>query len=88
MALITASLGPLTLWEIPEEYLSISDHELNLLQWEDLRQNQDQSKPAINAEWNIQALLEDEDLLLIAKEEWEKKALVALISHCQIAKTI
>ena len=72
MALTTASLRPFTLWEIPKEYLSVSDHELILLQWEDLRQDQDQSKPAINTGWNIQALLEDEDLLLVAKEEWEK----------------
>ena len=74
LALTTASLGPLTLWEIPEEYPSLSDHELILLQWEDLRQDQDQSKPAINTGWNIQALLEDEALLLVAKEEWEKKS--------------
>ncbi len=32
LALTTAALGPLTLWEIPEEYPSVSDHELILLQ--------------------------------------------------------
>ena len=32
LILTTASLGPLILWEIPEEYPSISDHELILLQ--------------------------------------------------------
>ena len=36
LALTTVELGPLTLWEIPEEYPSLSDHELILLQWEDL----------------------------------------------------
>ena len=50
LALITASLGPLTLWEIPKEYPSISDHELILLQWEDLGQSRNQSKPAIDTE--------------------------------------
>ena len=28
LALSTAELGPLTLWEIPEEYPALSDHEL------------------------------------------------------------
>ena len=36
LALSTAALGPLTLWEIPEEYPTLSDHELILLRWEDI----------------------------------------------------
>ena len=32
LALTTTTLGPLTLWEILEEYPSMSDHELILLQ--------------------------------------------------------
>ncbi len=31
LALSTPALGPLTLWEIPEEYPTLSDHELILL---------------------------------------------------------
>ena len=31
-----AELGPLTLWEIPEEYLALSDYKLILLRWEDI----------------------------------------------------
>ncbi len=48
LALSTASLGPLTLWEIPEEYPSVSDHELILLQWEDLRHSESQAMPKMN----------------------------------------
>lgn len=31
-----AKLGPLTLWEIPEEYPALLDHEVILLRWEDI----------------------------------------------------
>ena len=36
LALSTAELGPLTLWEIPDDYPSLSDQELILLRWEDI----------------------------------------------------
>lgn len=36
LTLSTAELGPLTLWEIPEEYPSLPDHELMVLRWEDV----------------------------------------------------
>ena len=52
LALTIASLGPLTLWEILEEYPSILDHELIVLQWEDLK-SQDCPVPGINTGWNI-----------------------------------
>lgn len=39
LALFTAKLGPLTLWEIPEKYPLLSDHELIVLYWEDLDNN-------------------------------------------------
>lgn len=35
LALTMVALRPLTLWEIPEKYSSVSDHELIILQWED-----------------------------------------------------
>lgn len=38
LALSSAELGPLCIWEIPEEYPSLSDHELILLGWEDIDQ--------------------------------------------------
>ncbi len=74
LALSTASLGPLTLWEIPEKYLSMSDHELILLRWEDLKQSENMSKPAISTGWNIQPLLENEAAYVTAKDEWEKES--------------
>lgn len=49
-----ASLGTLTLWKIPEDHLSASDHKLILLKWENLRQGENESKPALNIRWNIQ----------------------------------
>ncbi len=38
LALTSPSLGPLCVWEIPEEYPSLSDHELILLGWEEMEQ--------------------------------------------------
>lgn len=72
LALTTAALGPLTLWEIPEEYPLVSDHELILLQWADL--NQGHPEPGINTGWNIQALLKDKALFGTAKQDWEKES--------------
>lgn len=48
LALTMTSLRPFMLWEISKEYLSVSNHELILLQWENLRQNKNQSKSGIN----------------------------------------
>lgn len=36
LALRSPDLGPLRVWEIPEEYSSLSDHELILSEWEDI----------------------------------------------------
>ena len=36
LALISLDLGLLRVWEIPEEYPSLSDHELILLEWENI----------------------------------------------------
>ncbi len=85
LALTTASLGPLTLWEIPEEYPSVSDHDLIVLQWEDLK-NQDCPMPGINTGWNIQALLMDKELFLIAKGDWEEKSLLRPHLSCLSSK--
>ena len=39
MALLTMELGFLTLWEIPEEYHSLLDHELIFIRWDDASYN-------------------------------------------------
>ena len=36
LAISTVTLRPLTLWEIPEDYLVLLDHELILLRWKDI----------------------------------------------------
>lgn len=72
IALTTENLEPLTLWEIPEEYPSLSDHELILLQWEDLSSDASNPISAVSTGWNIQSLLEDKTLLKAAKDEQEK----------------
>lgn len=84
LALTTAALGALTLWDIPKEYPSMSDHELILFQWEDL--NHDWPKPEVNTGWNIQALLEDKVLLKTAKENWEKESFLRPYLLCLSSK--
>ena len=36
LAVTSLDLGPLRIWKIPEEYLSLSDHELILIEWENM----------------------------------------------------
>ena len=74
LALSTGNLGPLTLWEIPEEYPSLSDHELVLLQWDDLRSDIGTSARPISIGWNIQSLLDDKPRLDKAKDDWENQS--------------
>lgn len=71
LALSSPELGPLCLWEIPEEYPSLSDHELILLGWDDIeQQNQPSLSKGSSTGWNIQKLLEDETLFQKAKTAW------------------
>lgn len=51
--LTIASLKLLIFWKILVRYLSILDHKLILLQWEDLKQDQDYPDLATNTEYNI-----------------------------------
>ena len=53
LALSSPQLGPLTLWEIPEEYPSLSDHELIVLRWKDVDYNSVSSKDGQITSWNI-----------------------------------
>ncbi len=69
LALSTSELGPLTLWEIPEEYPALSDHELILLRWEDINHDLSQSNTARATRWDIQGLVSDKDQLSKAHEE-------------------
>ncbi len=75
LALTNSELGPLRVWEIPEDYPSLSDHELILMEWEDIEIEDSEKRQALVSGWSIQKLLEDEKLLQAAKEEWEKASL-------------
>ena len=69
LALTNSELGPLRVWKIPKKYLSLSDHELILMEWEDIKIEDNKKKQATMSGWSIQKLLEDEKLLKNAKEK-------------------
>ena len=70
LALSTTALGPLTLWEIPEEYPALSDHELILLRWEDIDHSLSQSNTSRATGWDIQGPMEDKNQFNKAKKAW------------------
>ena len=70
LALSMVELGPLTLWEIPEEYPALSDHELILLRWEDIDVGLSQSNLSKATGWDIQGLIDNKDQLSKAQKEW------------------
>lgn len=63
------------MWEIPEDYPSLSDHELILIKLEEIEIEDSEKRQAIVSGLSIQKLLEDEKLLQAAKEEWWKAGL-------------
>ncbi len=72
MALTNPDLGVLQVWEIPEKYPSLSDHELILLEWENLEiRGQEKYQPATKR-WSIENLLQDKRLWSATKEDWER----------------
>ena len=75
LALTSPNLGHLRIWEIPEEYSSFSDHELILLEWENIGlECQENQQPAVSG-WRIKNLLQDKILWQAAKNEWQKSSL-------------
>lgn len=60
---------------IPEEYPSLSDHELILLEWEDLKIEGLKTQEPATKGWSIRNLLEDEKLRQAAKNDWEKSGI-------------
>ena len=72
LALTSPELGVLRFWEIPEEYLSWSDHELILMEWEGVENSTlgpDKQQLTMTG-WSTKNLLEDKELLQTAKEGW------------------
>lgn len=71
LALTSPALGLLWVWEILEEYPFLSDHELMMLEWEDIGvESQENQQPAMNG-WIIQNLLQDKTFWQTAKDKWE-----------------
>ncbi len=69
LALISPDLNLVQVWEIPEENPSLSDHEPILLEWEDIK-GQENPQSAMKG-WNIENLLQDEKLLNAGHEDWK-----------------
>ena len=82
LALFTAALGPLTLWEIPEDYPTLSDHELILLRWKDIDVSLSQSNIGRATGWDIQGLIGDKNQLNKAKETWVTQSRSILDRTC------
>lgn len=70
LALSTIEVGPLTLWEIPEDYPSLSDHELILLRWEEICDGLPEKGAVEPTGWDIQGLIDSPDNLKLAHTEW------------------
>ena len=60
------AIGPLTIWDIPEDFPSASDYKLIILQWEDLGERLDTLNKGEPTGWDIQGLVEDSDQLKAA----------------------
>ena len=73
LAISSPQLGPLTLWEIPDEYPSLSNHELIVLRWEDVDYNSANPKDGQITGWDIQGLINDEKSLQAAELDWVKE---------------
>lgn len=73
LALSLAELGFLTLWEIPKDYPSLSDHELILLRWEDLTYDLPNKNHAKPTGWDIQGLTKSSENLKSAFADWASR---------------
>lgn len=84
LAFSTTELGFLTLWEIPEEYPSLSDHELILLRWEDISYTLPDKEVAAPTGWDIQGLIDSPEKLQSAYRDWlsrsQARSLVGITS--------
>ncbi len=71
LALSKIELGLLTLWEFPEEYPVLSDHELINFCWEHIDLNSSKFGIGRITGWDIQNFIENKDQLKMAKAEWK-----------------
>lgn len=84
LALSTVELVPLILWEIPEKYPSLSDHELIVLRWEDMDYVSMKQNCGGIISWDIQGFINGKTNLQAAQSEWMKqiKSRSILDSYC------
>lgn len=72
LALTSPELGSLQVWKTPEEYPLLSNHELILMEWEDIKIPGQKNTQAAISGWSIKNLLEDEKKLKAVRSDWEK----------------
>ncbi len=72
LALTSSDLGLLRIWEIPEEYPSLSDYELILMKWEDIDILSQRNNHIAISGWSIKNLLEDNELLEAMQSDWKR----------------
>lgn len=60
LALTSLELGPLHIWEIPEKYPSLSDHELILVEWDKIKEEILRCQQKTSTGWSIQNLIDNE----------------------------
>ena len=65
------------MWEIPEEYLSLSDYELILLEWKNLDSPSQKNSQVAMIRWNIRNLVKMISYLKLLKVT--RKNLVTII---------
>lgn len=70
LALSTVKLGFLTLWEIPEDHPSLSDHELILLRWGNISYDLPSKESAVPTGWDIHGLTKSLEDLESARVDW------------------
>lgn len=63
----SSQIDPLILWEIPEEYPSLSDYELIVLCWEDVNYSSLSLKDGLITGWDIQSFINDNESLQAVK---------------------
>lgn len=63
----------MTLWEIPDEYPPLSNHELIVLRWEYVNYNSANSKDGQITGWDIQGLINDDKSMKAAELDWLKQ---------------
>lgn len=79
LALSAVELGPLSLWEIPEDFPSLSDQELIVLRWEDMGYDLSSAENGTPTGWDISSFMNAPDKLEDAQKDWISRSLAQRI---------